>query len=177
MSGLFVVTGNVYPQVAGTLPQYANNTSRAVFRNWDNNSFEELVEVARPGVAEVRCSRGCAFGDFDNDGNVNMLMINLERKRVAFAQRYPRETELEEGETRAREVESKCDRSAGSGPLWRKNAASEHFEVNPTSILWNETRLHFGLGNNTVVGVEVRWPSGRSPSNASDHSTGHCARG
>jgi enediyne biosynthesis protein E4 len=74
---LFMVTGNVYPEVERTLTQYANQTPRVVFRNLGNNSFEELVKAAGPGVAEAHCSRGCAFGDFDNDGDVDMLIINL----------------------------------------------------------------------------------------------------
>src|ERR1700675_424931 len=74
---LFMVTGNVYPEVERTLPQYPYKTPRAVFRTLGNNAFEELVEAAGPGVAEAHCSRGCAFGDFDNDGDIDMLIINL----------------------------------------------------------------------------------------------------
>jgi len=65
---LFMVTGNVYPEVERRLPQYQNKTPRAVFRNLGNSTFEELIDAAGPGVAEEHCSRGCAFGDFDNDG-------------------------------------------------------------------------------------------------------------
>ena len=59
------------------LPQYANKTPRAVFRNLGNGTFEELGPEAGPGVAEAHCSRGCAFGDFDNDGDVDILIVNL----------------------------------------------------------------------------------------------------
>ena len=74
---LFMVTGNVYPEVERKLPQYANKTPRAVFRNLGNGTFEELMETAGPAVAEAHCSRGCAFGDFDNDGDVDVLIVNL----------------------------------------------------------------------------------------------------
>src|SRR2546421_142727 len=74
---LFMVTGNVYPEVERKLPQYANKTPRAVFRNLGNHTFEELMEAAGPGVAEAHCSRGCAFGDFDNDGDIDVLIVNL----------------------------------------------------------------------------------------------------
>src|SRR5205823_9979100 len=59
------------------LPRYANKTPRAVFRNLGNRTFEELIEPAGPGVAAAHCSRGCAFGDFDNDGDVDILVVNL----------------------------------------------------------------------------------------------------
>ncbi len=74
---LFMVTGNVYPEVEKKLPHYANKTPRAVFRNLGNGTFEELVEQAGPGVAEPHCSRGCAFGDFDNDGDLDILIVNI----------------------------------------------------------------------------------------------------
>src|SRR5881227_709338 len=67
---LFMVTGNVYPEVERKLPQYQNKTPRAVFRNLGYRTFEELIEGAGPGVAAAHCSRGCALGDFDNDGDV-----------------------------------------------------------------------------------------------------------
>ncbi|PYV97810.1 MAG: RNA-binding protein, partial [Acidobacteria bacterium] len=74
---LFLTAGNVYPEVERKLPQYANKNPRAVFRNLGNGTFEELVEQAGPGVAAAHCSRGCAFGDFDNDGDVDILIVNL----------------------------------------------------------------------------------------------------
>src|SRR5712671_2212676 len=74
---LFMVTGNVYPEIERKLPQYANKTSRAIFRNLGNRTFEELMEEAGPGVTDAHCSRGCAFGDFDNDGDVDILIVNL----------------------------------------------------------------------------------------------------
>src|SRR5262249_60869664 len=67
---LFMVTGNVYPEVEQKLPQYANKTPRAVFRNLGNGTFEELMETAGPAVAEAHCSRGGASGTSDTDANV-----------------------------------------------------------------------------------------------------------
>ena len=72
-----MVTGSVYPEVERKLPQYPNKTPRAVFRNLGNGTFEELIEQAGPGIAAAHCSRGCAFGDFDNDGDLDVLIVNL----------------------------------------------------------------------------------------------------
>ncbi|PYV80127.1 MAG: RNA-binding protein, partial [Acidobacteria bacterium] len=74
---LFMTTGHVYPEVEKKLPQYPNKTPRAVFRNLGQGVFEELVDQAGPGIAAPHCSRGCAFGDFDNDGDIDILIINL----------------------------------------------------------------------------------------------------
>jgi hypothetical protein len=74
---LFVSTGNVYPEVERKLPQYANKSPRTVYRNLGNRTFEELSQEAGPGVTDAHCSRGCAFGDFDNDGDLDVLIVNM----------------------------------------------------------------------------------------------------
>src|SRR5206468_545881 len=51
-------------------------TPRVVFRNLGNGQFEELTGEAGPGIAAPHSSRGCAFGDFDNDGDVDILVVN-----------------------------------------------------------------------------------------------------
>ena len=48
-----------------------------MFRNLGNGTFEELIDEAGPGVSAPHCSRGCAFGDFDNDGDLDVLIVNL----------------------------------------------------------------------------------------------------
>ena len=74
---LFVVTGSVYPEVERKLPAYPFHTPRLVFRNLGDGRFEELIEEAGPGVAAAHVSRGCAFGDFDNDGDMDILVMNM----------------------------------------------------------------------------------------------------
>src|SRR5204863_2007439 len=74
---LFLVTGSVYPEVEQRLPAYPFRTPRVVFRNLGNGKFEELIDEAGPGIAAVHSSRGCAFGDFDNDGDLDVLIVNL----------------------------------------------------------------------------------------------------
>src|ERR1700736_2295740 len=74
---LFVATGSVYPEVEKKVPAYQFRTPRLVFRNLGDGRFEELIEEAGSGVADVHASRGCAFGDFDNDGDVDVLVWNM----------------------------------------------------------------------------------------------------
>ena len=59
------------------MPAYPFHTPRLVFRNLGDGRFEELIEEAGPGVAAAHASRGCAFGDFDNDGDVDVLIMNM----------------------------------------------------------------------------------------------------
>ena len=74
---IFYVTGNVYPEVEARHPEMPLKTPRVVFRNLGGGNFEELIDEAGPAMSEVHCSRGCAFGDFDNDGDLDILIVNL----------------------------------------------------------------------------------------------------
>ncbi len=74
---LFLVTGNVYPEVEASAPAYPFRTPRIVYRNLGNGKFEQLIAGAGPGIEAAHSSRGCAFGDFDNDGDIDILVINL----------------------------------------------------------------------------------------------------
>lgn len=156
---LFMVTGNVYPEVERSLPQYANKTPRAVFRNLGNNSFEELVEAAGPGVAEAHCSRGCAFGDFDNDGDIDMLVINLNENPSLLRN----DLQGKHNWIKIKLEGVKSNRSAiGARVLARYGGKTQAQSVLSQSSFYscNDSRLHFGLGNNTSVGLEVHWPNG-----------------
>ena len=73
---IFWVTGNIYPEVEKKFPRYPMKTPRVLFRNLGKGQFEELIGEAGPGMEAAHCSRGCAFGDFDNDGDVDILIVN-----------------------------------------------------------------------------------------------------
>jgi hypothetical protein len=156
---LFMVTGNVYPEVERILPQYANKTPRAVFRNLGNNTFEELVEAAGPGVAEAHCSRGCAFGDFDNDGDIDMLILNLNENPSLLRN----DIRGKQNWIKVKLEGVKSNRSAiGARVLAHYGRKTQAQSVLSQSSFYscNDSRLHFGLGSNTLVSVDVYWPNG-----------------
>jgi hypothetical protein len=70
---LFLLTGNIYPEIDGELPGYPYKTPRVIFRNLGNGKVEELMGGAGSGVEALYSSRGCAFGDFDSDGDLDIL--------------------------------------------------------------------------------------------------------
>jgi hypothetical protein len=156
---LFVVTGSVYPEVERALPTYPFRTPRLVFRNLGGGRFEELIEEAGPGVAAVHPSRGCAFGDFDNDGDVDVLVMNMNeppsllRNDVTGGGHWLKV--LLQG--------VKSNRSAiGARVVARYGGRSQVQEVTAQSSFYsaNDRRLHFGLGAATSADLAVRWPNG-----------------
>ena len=156
---LFMVSGSVYPEVERKLPQYANKNPRSVFRNLGNGTFEELVEQAGPGVAEAHCSRGCAFGDFDNDGDVDILIINLNEPPSLLRN----DLKGNQNWLKVKLEGVKSNRSAiGARVLVRYGGKVQAQAVLSQSSFYssNDPRLHFGLGASKIADVEVHWPNG-----------------
>ncbi|MFN7919623.1 MAG: CRTAC1 family protein [Bryobacteraceae bacterium] len=157
---LFVVTGNVYPEIERKLPAYPFKTPRLVFRNLGNGKFEELLDEAGPGVAAAHSGRGAAFGDFDNDGDIDVLIVNLNeppsllRNDLKAPGRHWLKLKLEG---------TKSNRSAiGARVVVRYGGKMQVQEVLSQASYYsvNDQRLHYGLGAAATADVEIRWPSG-----------------
>jgi hypothetical protein len=156
---IFMVTGNVYPEVETALPQYPHKTPRVVFRNLGNGTFEELGQEAGPGVTAVHSSRGCAFGDFDNDGDVDILIVNLNEPPSLLRN----DLKGTHHWLKVKLIGTKSNRSAiGARVLARYGKKIQAQEVLSQSSFYsvNDSRLHFGLGSEMTVDLEIRWPSG-----------------
>jgi hypothetical protein len=152
---IFWVTGGIYPE----LHMRPNKTPRVVFRNLGNGRFEELFAEAGPGVAAAHVSRGCAFGDFDNDGDVDIVIVNhyeppsLLRNDVSGGNHW----------IKVKLTGVKSNRSAiGARVVVRYGGKVQAQEVLAQSsfLSASDTRLHFGLGSAGTVDIEIRWPLG-----------------
>jgi len=156
---IFLVTGSVYPEVEAKLPQYPLRTPRVVFRNLGDGKFEELFEGAGPGIAERHCSRGCAFGDFDNDGDIDILVVNLNeppsllRNDVSGSNHW----------LKVKLVGVKSNRSAiGARVTAHYGGKQQAQEVLSQASFYsaNDLRVHFGLGTSERADLDIRWPNG-----------------
>jgi hypothetical protein len=156
---IFLVTGSVYPEVERALPAYPFRTPRLVFRNLGDGRFEELIDEAGSGVASAHSSRGCAFGDFDNDGDVDILVMNMNeppsllRNDVSGGGHW----------LKVLLVGVTSNRSAiGARVTARYGGRTHAQEVTAQSSFYsvNDRRLHFGLGAATSADLTVRWPNG-----------------
>jgi hypothetical protein len=156
---LFVATGSVYPEVEKKVPAYPFRTPRLVFRNLGDGRFEELIEEAGPGVSDVHASRGCAFGDFDNDGDIDVLVWNMNEPPSLLR------NDLSGGGhwLKVSLIGVRTNRSAiGARVTARYGNRIQSQEVSAQSSFYsvNDPRLHFGLGNETVVHLNIRWTNG-----------------
>ena len=156
---IFIVTGNVYPEVERNFPQYANKTPRVVFRNLGNGTFEELTQEAGPGVAAAHCSRGCAFGDFDNDGDVDILILNMNEPPSLLRNDLKRKQNW----IKVKLEGVISNRSAiGARVLARYGGKVQAQALLSQSSFYSSSdpRLHFGLGQFQTVEIEIYWPNG-----------------
>ena len=156
---LFVTTGNVYPEVERKLPQYANKSPRTVFRNLGNRTFEELSTEAGPGVTDAHCSRGCAFGDFDNDGDLDVLIVNMNEPPSLLRN----DMKAKRNWIKVKLEGVKSNRSAiGARVVARYGGKAQAQAVLSQSSFYscNDSRLHFGLGGFSSVDFDIYWPNG-----------------
>jgi hypothetical protein len=156
---IVVVTGNVYPEVEKKVPEYPYKTPRLVFRNLGNGAFEELIEEAGPGVSAVHSSRGCAFGDFDNDGDMDALVINLNEPPSLLRNDVPGDAHWIKiklvGVASNRSAIGACVRVHYGGKVQAQTVLSQSSFYSASDM-----RLHYGLGEVAKVDIEIDWPSG-----------------
>jgi len=156
---IFIVTGSVYPEVEKKFPQYAYKTPRVLFRNLGNGAFEELQTQAGSGVTTPHSSRGCAFGDFDNDGDVDILIMNMNEPPSLLRN----DVDAKQHWIKVKLEGVKSNRSAiGARVIAHYSGKKQAQAVVSQSSYYscNDPRLHFGLGEAGSVDIEVFWPNG-----------------
>jgi hypothetical protein len=130
-----------------------------IFRNLGDGKFEELRGLAGHGLAESHTARGVAFGDFDNDGDLDILIVNLNeppsllRNDLSGTNHWLKA--LLTGVTSNRSaIGARVLATYGE----RKQAQSVVAQSSYLSV--SDRRLHFGLGAATTASLEIRWPNG-----------------
>jgi enediyne biosynthesis protein E4 len=158
---IFVATGTVYPELELVYPQYPRRGPRLIFRNLGNGKFAELGEEAGPGISARHVSRGCAFGDFDNDGDVDVVIMNQNEPPSLLRNDAPPENRW----LKVRLEGTKSNRSGiGGRVVIRYGGKMQAQEVMSQSsyVSANDPRLHFGVGLEKAADIEVRWPLGNT---------------
>jgi hypothetical protein len=159
-SDIFIANGHVYSQIAGRKLHLSYRQPRLLYRNLGNGRFRDVSGEAGPAVAAENLGRGCAFGDFDNDGDVDILINNLDGPPTLLRN---------DGGNRNNSLVIKCvgtksNRSAiGTRVQVTAGGHTQMDEVTSGSSYYsqNDFRLHFGLGDRTRADtIELRWPSG-----------------
>jgi enediyne biosynthesis protein E4 len=155
------VTGTVFPELQPHYARYPRRSPRILFRNRRDGTFVELGDAAGPGISAAHNSRGCAFGDFDNDGDLDILIMNKNEPPSLLRNDAPPGNHW----LKVRLEGTRSNRSAiGSRVIVRYGGKVQaQCVTSQTSyISSNDPRLHFGLGKVTTADIEIFWPTGAS---------------
>jgi len=126
---------------------------------WAEPGSRSCRTSAVPDVREAHSSRGAAFGDFDNDGDVDILIMNVNeppsllRNDVSGGGHW-----LKVGLTGTKSNRSAIGATVVASYGTRRQAQAVTAQGGYLSV--NDRRLHFGLGAATSADLEIRWPSG-----------------
>jgi len=157
---LMYMTGNVYPEIEQRFPRYPHKGPRVLFSNRGDGRFEQQTANSGSGLTTPRSSRGAAFGDFDNDGDVDVLVMNMNEPPSLLRNDYrgPNHwltVELQ-GTTSNRLALGATVRVTAAGRTQARAILSQS-----SYYSHDDLRAHFGLGSAAVADrIEVAWPSG-----------------
>jgi hypothetical protein len=160
LQDLVYVTGNVYPEIERVLPHYPHRGPRIIFQN-TGRSFQNVT--ANSGDAsQPHSSRGAAFGDIDNDGDVDLLVMNMNERPSLLRNNYSGRR----GWIILRLEGIESNRSAiGATVVVTSGGVVQTRAVLSQSSYYShdDFRLHFGLGERRQADeILIRWPSGRT---------------
>jgi len=164
---ILICNGHVYPEVEQLKTEAGYAQRKLLYRNLHNGHFADVSFQAGPGISEPSPSRGAAFGDFDNDGDIDVVVNTVND----YPQLLRCDTKLNNNWIKIRTIGTKSNRS-GIGarltcvthPPGETKPHSQIDEVRSGGGYFsqNDLRVHFGLGKADKVDVlEIRWPSGQ----------------
>ena len=158
---VFVASGHVYPQV-DTIVHNSSGYRQPMFlfRNKGNRTFEDITGATGLSSAPLACRRGAAFGDVRNDGNIDILVLNVGEPPSLFVQDVPSPRHR----VLFRLIGTRSNRAAiGARVTISSGGMTQFNEVRGggSYLSQNDLRLHFGLGESKIMDtVKISWPSG-----------------
>jgi hypothetical protein len=163
---ILICNGHVYPEVEQLKTEAGYPQRKLLYRNLRNGHFADVSFQAGSGISDPAPCRGCAFGDFDNDGDVDVVVNTVND----YPQLLRCDSKLENNWIKIRTIGTKSNRSGiGARLICTTHVAGEtkpHQQIDEVRsggsyISQSDLRVHFGLGKAEKVDVlEIRWPSG-----------------
>ena len=132
-----------------------------MYKNLAGGRFKDVSSEMGPGISERFSSRGAALGDYDNDGDTDVLILNMNdlpsllRNDGGNAQNW----------VKIKLIGTRCNRTAIGARvrvLTGNHAQMDEVHSGSSVMSQGDLRLHFGLGRaQTVDLIEVKWPTTR----------------
>ena len=156
---VFVANGHVYPEVDNLNIGQRYAQRKELYRNLGDGRFKEIARDLDGDLLTAKSSRGAAFGDFDNDGDIDVLVVNLNDRPSLYRN---------EGGNRNHWITFRLQ-----GARSNRDAIGARIEIvaggrtqiaevqsGSSYLSHNDIRVHFGLGDSARVDrVRIRWPN------------------
>ena len=162
-----ISNGHVYPEVEQLKTEAGYAQHKLLYRNLRNGRFEEVTGSAGPGINAPVAARGCAFGDFDNDGDIDVVVNTVN----GLPQLLRSDSSSGNNWIKVKLAGTKSNRSGIGARVacvatfpgeTRPHRQIDEVRSGGSYFSQNDLRLHFGLGKAAKVDLlEIRWPSGQ----------------
>jgi hypothetical protein len=159
---IFIANGHVYPEVDALNAGQRYAQRKEIYRNLGGGKFKELARDIGGDVLTPKSSRGAAFGDFDNDGNIDVLVINMNDRPSLYRNtggpaNHWITLRLKGTRSNRDAIGARVEILAGGKTQVGEVRSGGSYLSN------NDVRIHFGLGGATKVErIRIRWPNGNT---------------
>jgi len=160
--------GHVYPEVDKSNADLKYAEHKYLYRNLQNGRFEDVSDKGGPGILENAPARGCAFGDYDNDGDIDVAVncVNAIPQLLRCDSTLNRnwiKIKLSGVKSNRSGIGSRVTVTAKTNPDAPKPLAQmDELRSGGSYFSQNDMRMHFGLDRATNVDmVEIKWLSGQ----------------
>lgn len=156
---IFSANGHLDEEIERVQPKVKFRQSALLFRNMGKGRFEDVTQTAGPDFTRPRVARGTAYGDFDRDGDLDILITNNNGPAVLLRndggnRNHWIRVKLSGTRSNRNGIGATVHVTTAAGTQWRMvHSGSSYCSA-------SELTLTFGLGRETRAAVEVRWPSG-----------------
>ena len=159
---ILLCNGHVYPEMADNSSEAGYRQRKVLYRNLRNGRFADVSLDAGPGITERVSGRGMALGDFDNDGDIDVVVNCMND----VPQLLRCDSKTGNNWLKVKAVGVKSNRSGiGARVICRPEGGStallDEVRSGGSYLSQNDLRVHFGLGKAARADLEIRWPSGQ----------------
>ena len=157
---IFIANGHVYPEVDRYPSETTYRQAKQVFRNLGNGTFQDMSRSAGAAIQAEKASRGAACGDLDGDGDLDIIVVNLNERPSVL-----RNDGEQANNWLVVRLEGAQSNRSGIGARIQVTAGgrTQTDEVRSAGSYYSSDglRVHFGLGRAPEAErIEIRWPSG-----------------